>query len=161
EQVDFDEVATRIMRATVEVASTRTVVATELRGTFGSLLAEDATHLAMVLAELVHNAVEHGFEEHRDVLRERAPGETGRPRVVVEARRRAQVSGPGEVVEVTVADNGAGLPPGQSGPGADGLGMQIVQALITDLRGTISWETAEPHGTVVRFTVRLRATPSG
>ncbi|MGD8199825.1 sensor histidine kinase [Ornithinimicrobium sp. W1679] len=160
EQVDFDEVATRILRATVEVAATRTVVATELRGTFGSLLAEDATHLAMVLAELVHNAVEHGFEEHRDAPPEQAPAEVARPRVVVEARRRAQVTGPGEVVEVTVSDNGAGLPPEDVGPGGTGLGMQIVQALITDLRGTIAWESAEPHGTVVRFTVRLRSAPA-
>ncbi|WP_122262300.1 sensor histidine kinase [Ornithinimicrobium cerasi] len=150
EQVDFDEVATRILRATVEVAATRTVVATELRGTFGELRAEDATHLAMILAELVHNAVEHGFEEGPPL----EVASVDPPRVLVGARRLR--SGAEERLEVTVGDNGAGLPdPG--GPDRSGLGMQIVEALISDLRGQIGWETREPHGTVVRFTVRLRS----
>ncbi len=153
EQVDFDEVATRMLRATVEVASTRTVVGTELRGSFGKLLAEDATHLAMVLAELVHNAVEHGFEEHRDG--QARPDSLPAPRVVVEAVRGRV--GKQDVIEVSVSDNGQGLPPGAAGPDRSGLGMQIVEALITDLRGRIGWETAKPHGTVVRFTVRLRS----
>ncbi|MFK5633012.1 sensor histidine kinase [Ornithinimicrobium sp. LYQ103] len=160
EQVDFDEVAARMLRATVEVASTRTVVATELTGSFGSLPAEDATHLAMVLAELVHNAVEHGFEEQP----EPAPGadrssEQAAPRVVVDARRHRD--GGQETIEVTVTDNGAGLPEGVAGPDRSGLGMQIVEALISDLRGAITWEAAKPHGTVVRFTVRLRSTSVG
>ena len=46
-------------------------------------------------------------------------------------------------------------------PDRSGLGMQIVEALITDLRGQIGWETAKPHGTVVRFTVRLRSSSGG
>jgi two-component system, sensor histidine kinase PdtaS len=153
EQVDFDEVATRILRATVEVAATRTVAATELRGSFGKLLAEDATHLAMVLAELVHNAVEHGFEEGRDG--QDRPDSPPAPRVVVEALRgRVDKQ---DVIDVAVCDNGQGLPDGVSGPDRSGLGMQIVEALITDLRGHIAWETAKPHGTVVRFTVQLRS----
>ena len=152
EQVDFDAVAARMLRATAEVASTRTVVATELRGTFGSLLAEDATHLAMILAELVHNAVEHGFEE-----REPMPGqERVSPRVVVSARRH-QV-GDADAVEVMVIDNGVGLP--ADGAERSGLGTQIVEALVSDLRGRITWETAKPHGTVVRLSVRLRTKPS-
>lgn len=153
ETVAFDEVASRILRATVEVASTRSVVATELVGSFGWLRAEDATHLAMILAELVHNAVEHGFEE--------AEGERPAPRVVVEARREPVDGVDG--LEVEVRDNGQGLPPGRGRPGAGatGLGMQIVEALLTDLRGQIVWETAKPHGTVVRFTVRLRSSGAG
>ncbi|MDO5740109.1 MAG: sensor histidine kinase [Ornithinimicrobium sp.] len=150
EQVDFDEVANRVLKATVEVAATSTVVATELQGTFGSVLAGDATHLAMILAELVHNAVEHGFEE-----RELAAGATRvAPRVVVSARRLKIASQDG--VEVMVIDNGVGLPGGER-PDRSGLGMQIVEALISDLRGEISWRTTKPHGTVVRFTVRLRS----
>lgn len=156
EQVSFDEVATRILRATVEVAATRTVVGTELRGSFGKLLAEDATHLAMILAELVHNAVEHGFEESREG--QDNVQELTQPRVVVQATRGRV--GNQDVVEVEVSDNGQGLPEGAE-PNRSGLGMQIVEALISDLRGQIRWETAEPHGTVVRFTVRLRSSSGG
>ena len=156
EQVEFDEVATRVLRATVEVASTGSVVATELRGSFGRLLAEDSTHMAMVLAELVHNAVEHGFEERRDGSR--PPAGRPAPRVVVEAVRHRV--GSQDVIDVAVSDNGQGMPAG-SGPDSSGLGTQIVEALISDLRGTITWETREPHGTVVRFTVRLRSSSTG
>jgi len=150
ERVDFDDVATRILRATVEVASTQTVVGAELEGSFGLLPPDDATHLAMVLAELVHNAVEHGFEE----------GERhgGASRVVVTAQRAHDEAGT-DVLEVSVADNGSGYAPDTST--RQGLGTQIVEALITDLRGQIRWETAKPHGTVVRFTVRLRGSATG
>ena len=153
ESVPFDEIAARILRATVEVTSTRTVVATELRGSFGALKADDATHLAMVLAELVTNAVEHGFEEQvRPDLNPAAPttgttagGPTAggsavadsqpAPRVMVEARR-GFTDGVDELV-VTVTDNGLGLPSGETSPVRSGLGMQIVEALIADLRGRI------------------------
>ncbi|WP_109474242.1 sensor histidine kinase [Ornithinimicrobium cavernae] len=158
ETVLFDEIAVRIARATVEVASQGGArVAAEHRGTFGRIRAEDATPLAMILAELVHNAVEHAFDTSR-------PTEDGAPvgTVVVEASRAEATragdqptSAPGgDLLTVTVSDDGRGLPEGHQ-PGT-GLGMQIVQALIGDLRGEISWETQEPHGTVVRFVVRLR-----
>ena len=146
ESVDFDEVAARILRATVEVAATRTVAGTDLVGSFGWLRAEDATHLAMILAELVHNAVEHGFEEAD------RPG--GEPPLVSVCAWRSQEEGQ-DLLEVEVRDNGQGMPGGVR-RGSSGLGMQIVEALLTDMRGQISWESAEPHGTVVRFTVRLR-----
>ena len=112
-----------------------------------------------VLAELVHNAVEHGFEEQAEPVGGGEPPGQPAPRVVVDARRLRE--GGQETIEVTVTDNGAGLPEGVSGPDRSGLGMQIVEALISDLRGTISWETAKPHGTVVRFTVRLRSNLAG
>lgn len=156
ETVLFDEIAVRIARATVEVASQGSArVVSEHRGTFGRIRAEDATPLAMILAELVHNAVEHAFDTG-------TPTEDGTPAgvVVVEARRGEETPGGvvespgGEQLTVTVGDDGRGLPEGHR-PGT-GLGSQIVQALIRDLRGEIAWEEREPHGTVVRFTVRLR-----
>ncbi|ANS78396.1 Serine phosphatase RsbU, regulator of sigma subunit [Serinicoccus hydrothermalis] len=151
ERVDFDDVATRTLRATVEVASTRSVVEAELEGSFGWLPPDDATHLAMILAELVHNAVEHGFEE--------GDQRGDAPRVVVRAHRTRDAEADEDLLEVEVADNGSGYAPASAA--RQGLGTQIVEALISDLRGRISWETAKPHGTVVRFTVRLRGSVSG
>ena len=40
-------------------------------------------------------------------------------------------------------------------PGS-GLGTQIVQSLVQDLRGVITWTDADPHGTKVVFTAQLR-----
>jgi two-component sensor histidine kinase len=155
----FDEVAVRIARATVEVASRGARVVAEHRGSFGRVRAEDATPLAMILAELVHNAVEHAFDTAEPTSNNDPAGV-----VVVEASRSRAADGGatpgGDVLTVTVSDDGDGMPEGPHRGG--GLGSQIVQALIDDLRGEIQWEKREPHGTVVRFVVRLRAlSPEG
>ena len=140
ETVDFDEVIARELAAVVEVATRELPVRTSKRGTFGRLGAEDATSLAMIISELVHNAVEHGLA---------AGGGT----VEIEAERRVEDDEP--LLEVCVADDGRGLPGGFN-PGRSGLGTQIVTSLVQDLRGRITWERAEPRGTVVRFVARLR-----
>ena len=140
ETVDFDEVIARELAAVVEVATREVPVRTSRRGTFGRLRAEDATSLAMIISELVHNAVEHGLV---------AGGGT----VEIEAERRVEDDEP--LLEVCVADDGRGLPEGFN-PSRSGLGTQIVTSLVQDLRGRITWERAEPRGTVVRFVARLR-----
>ena len=140
ETVDFDEVIARELAAVVEVATREVPVRTSRRGTFGRLRAEDATSLAMIISELVHNAVEHGLV---------AGGGT----VEIEAERRVEDDEP--LLEVCVADDGRGLPEGFN-PGRSGLGTQIVTSLVQDLRGRITWERPEPRGTVVRFVARLR-----
>lgn len=142
ETVPFDEVATRTVRQAIDLANrTRTRVKGEVVGSFGTLTPEDATSLAMVLAELVQNAVEHGFAD-----------EGGQVTVHVQ-----RAPGPDEeVLTMTVEDDGAGLPPTFE-PGRGGLGTQIVVSLVQDLRGSIRWEAVQPHGTRVRLTARLRA----
>jgi two-component sensor histidine kinase len=147
EIVDFDHVAARVLRATAEVAAREVDVEARLSGAFGRLQAEDATALAMVLAELVQNAVEHGFA---------SPGWTGdaSPVVHVHAERNLEHGVPGLVVRVS--DNGVGLPGGASSPPTSGLGMQIVDSLLADVHGKISWEPVSPHGTAARFSARLR-----
>ena len=86
---------------------------------FGVLPAEVATPLAMVLNELLLNAVEHGF-----------PGGETDGEVVISAHRfRRQL-------HVSVADNGRGLPESFDLDGADRLGLQIVRTLARgELRG--------------------------
>ena len=93
ETVDFDEVIARELAAVVEVATREVPVRTSRRGTFGRLRAEDATSLAMIISELVHNAVEHGLA---------AGGGT----VEIEAERRVEDDEP--LLEVCVADDGPG-----------------------------------------------------
>ncbi|MDO5710790.1 MAG: histidine kinase N-terminal domain-containing protein [Micrococcales bacterium] len=141
EDVDFDEVLTRTLTAVVEVATDGPAVQWELTGGFGRVGAEDATSLAMILAELVQNAAEHGLAQ--------AGG-----RVVVDAQRDQE-----RRLVVAVTDDGAGLPPGFR-PGSSGVGTQSVQALVEDLRGSITWSDAKPRGTRVRFTARLRRSRS-
>jgi two-component sensor histidine kinase len=140
ETVDFDEIAARGLVAVVEVATCEVPVRAERSGSFGRLRAEDATALAMVVTELVHNAIEHGLARTGGVVSVRAERSHGEH---------------DELLTVTVTDDGSGLPD-DFDPKASGLGTQIVTSLVQDLRGSITWETGKPRGTMVRFVARLR-----
>jgi len=143
ETVDFDEVADQGFRAVAEVAAYDQRIERQRTGdSFGRLRAEDATSLAMILSELVQNAIEHGFPD----------GRVGT--VSVDVKRVAGVPGAPDVLTVKITDDGVGFTDGRR-PGS-GLGTQIVQSLVQDLRGTIRWTPAEPHGTQVTFTAALR-----
>jgi two-component sensor histidine kinase len=99
-----------------------------------SLPSRAATSLALVVNELLANALEHAF----------AGRTTGRIHI--------HFSHQGERVIIDVVDDGIGLPVGFD-PAAS-LGLQIVHALVQDdLRGTLEFLPNEPTGT--RATIRL------
>lgn len=137
QSVDFDVVFERVLTLVAEVASSGSqVVRPRSEGTFGILPSEYATPLALVLTELVTNAVEHG-------LAGRANGE-----VVIRSHRTA------DTLSVTVRDNGGGLPEGKVG---EGLGTQIVRTLVQgELGGSIDWHTLADEGTEVTIAVPLQ-----
>lgn len=60
EQVAFDEIADRVLAMVMELSQDGQVT-TRRSGSFGILSAEVATPLAMVLTELLQNALEHAF----------------------------------------------------------------------------------------------------
>ncbi|GAA4288428.1 histidine kinase N-terminal domain-containing protein [Georgenia daeguensis] len=136
EVVDFDEVFGRVLRLAGDVASPDSSVSTVVEGTFGAVGAEAATSLAVVLTELVSNAVEHGLA-----------GRSGT--VSVSARRT------GSDLEVRVCDDGAGIDDGRV---LSGLGTQIVKTLVTgELRGAIAWHRRPEGGTEVELHARIGA----
>jgi two-component sensor histidine kinase len=137
ENVDFDDVVDRTVMLAVELAGASAPVRIRREGSFGELAAENATPLALVLTELVTNAVEHGVS---------AGGGT----VTISARR----SGP--QLHASVRDDGAGLPAGFEA-GKDGLGTQIVKALVGgEMQGRIAWASQPEGGTEVTVDVTLR-----
>jgi len=144
EQVDLDEMLNRTLRLTADVSSTKTSVNTIQRGSFGPIPAEHATALALVLTELVTNAVEHAFTDGR---------ETGN--VWIDVARE------GQNLTVSIADDGVGLG-GQDvdslGQRADsGLGNQIVRTLVSnELAGSIKWGERPGGGTEVIVKAKLR-----
>jgi two-component sensor histidine kinase len=141
ETVDFDDVVGRTLSLAVELAAPSASVKILREGRFGELRAENATPLALVLTELVTNAVEHG-------LRDR--GGT----VTVTAERR------GAALRTSIRDDGRGLPDGFSAAGGSGLGTQIVQALVSgEMRGRITWQAAPTGGTEVVVNVTLQVSP--
>jgi len=91
----------------------------------------------MVLTELVQNAIEHGLRN--------SPG-----RVVVAASRAD------DEIEITVSDDGAGLPAGFSLTDSPRLGLQIVRTLVEgDLRGRISLEPGQSGGTAATLVITV------
>jgi len=141
ETVNFDEIALRGLRAVVDVAVTEHRVESSLTGSFGRMRAEDATSLAMIVSELVQNAVEHGLASRGGTINVHVDRTELEPGV--------------EGLTVTITDDGTGLPAGFR-PVLAGLGTRIVTSLVQDLQGRIRWEPATPHGTRVEFTARLR-----
>ncbi|HEU5003308.1 MAG TPA: sensor histidine kinase [Actinomycetota bacterium] len=131
EAVEFGEVGRAIIRMVndgLTIPDRR--VHLQFEGDPGELPAEVATPLAVVLVELLQNAVEHAF------------GPWGGS---VVARMSREEDG---TVRLAVEDDGQGLPEGFNlmGPG---LGLQIVRALIeSELHGTIGIQSGGANGGV-------------
>ena len=94
QNVDFDDLINRQFHLAAEVASPGQAVSTEMTGEFGHLPSELATPLALIINEVVANAVEHGLD-----------GESG---TVTLDGKRAE-TGDGQELVVTVGDNGVGM----------------------------------------------------
>lgn len=115
ESVDFDEIADRLGAMMSDVSGVEATVRVVRDGSFGSMPAEAATALAMVLTELLQNAVEHGFAG-------RAADQQGR--VVVTPRRV------GGRLHLQVEDDGDGLPSDFDPGDSTRLGLSIVRTLV-------------------------------
>ncbi len=128
ESVDFDGIVDRLVPTVTELAGGPGGAVVRREGSFGILPAECATPLVVVLTELLHNAAEHAFVAEGGV-------------VVLRPIRD------GRWLEVVVDDNGTGLPAGFSLEASDGLGLQIVRALVeSELGGTISLTNGPTSG---------------
>jgi two-component system, sensor histidine kinase PdtaS len=110
------------------------------------LLAPDiATPLAVVLVELLQNAVEHGFP----VVSSAGERLSGRTVTVSFEELTAE-----RLVKVRVADDGVGFPPGFSLSTTRSLGLTIVRTLVvSELGGVIS--TWNDSGAVVEIRLPL------
>ena len=108
-------------------------------GSFGDVRAEVATPLAVVLSELVQNAVEHGLDGGPGLLEVRAERVDG-------------------ALRVEVLDDGVGLPVGFDLAASDRLGLQIVRTLVEgELGGTLLLDRREGGGTRAAVDIPLAA----
>ena len=115
ETVDFDDVADRVAMMATEVSAAEIRVVPRISGKFGMMPSSMATPLAMVLTELLQNALQHGLGQ----------GNSAGPALLEVTATRDT-----ERLSVTVADNGAGLPRGFDPETSTSLGLQIVRTLV-------------------------------
>ena len=138
EAVHFDEVIDRCLRLAVDAASAtvhragsprltdgQVEVRTEKIGRVGTIRAEEATPLALVVTELATNAVEHGLSETGGTL-------------TIRSERT------GSHLVICIEDDGNGM--GAAKP--TGLGTNIALTLVQgQLGGTLTWEDRGEGGT--------------
>jgi len=118
ESVAFDEVYDRIVHNAIELSTHK--ISIKKLGTFGTFDSQIATPLALVITELIHNALEHGLANSGENLR-------------IEIARTA------EDCEVKIIDDGVGLPTDFNWDQSSNLGLQIVKTLTeNELKGSIA-----------------------
>jgi two-component sensor histidine kinase len=107
-----------------------------LRGRSIYLPNQEATACALVINELLNNALEHGFEHQS------------------EGMISVELEDSGDQVVIRVADDGEGLPRGFESAEETSLGLTIVRTLVqNDLKGSLHLERRPEGGTAaeVRF----------
>ncbi|MEV1291392.1 histidine kinase N-terminal domain-containing protein [Pseudonocardia sp. NPDC049635] len=138
EVVELDELLPKVLPAIRDGATTESRARVRVDPGFGALPAAKATPLVLVLAELVHNALAHAYD----------PGVAGE--VVVSPNRSASR------LEVSVADDGHGMPADFDFERSKGLGLQIVRTLLSsELEATITVSAREGGGTVALIRLPL------
>jgi len=147
DDVPFLEIVRPLVRMVEEgLVSTERPIRFVVTGDPGVLPSPIATSMAVVLAELLQNVVDHAY-----------PSAT-----MADALVRVSLNNVGDRLDVVVSDNGVGPPPGFTVQSSTGLGLSIVRTLVTtELRGSIAFAAGpgaeELPGTEVRISVPVQA----
>ncbi|CAM8640292.1 sensor histidine kinase [Candidatus Planktophila dulcis] len=121
--VAFDDVLDSLVTHALELSPRMNELRIDRTGSFGSLEPRIATPLALVITELIHNALEHGLAQEGLAL-------------------GIHVSSVASELSVTISDDGVGFPEGFDIATSPNLGLQIVRTLTeNELRGTLSLVT--------------------
>jgi two-component system, sensor histidine kinase PdtaS len=139
QRVTFDEVAARLVETvTGGLVEPGRTVTTRIEGSAGEVAPAIASPLALVLSELVQNALEHAFVGRREGA------------IIVRLAR-----GPA-TFELEVEDDGVGVRAGFAAATDANLGLQIAETLVTsELSGTLDIGPSPRGGTLARVTAPL------
>jgi two-component sensor histidine kinase len=136
DQVPFDEIVSSLIRMAKDSVVSRHLTF-EVTGALGEVPAEVATPLAVVLAELVQNAIEHAFLDFEAEGEEDGAHDTGDRDVI--GTIRVDLQAENGLLRVEVLDDGSGLPEGFDIDETQSLGLSIVRDLVrSQLEGTIT-----------------------
>jgi two-component sensor histidine kinase len=138
DQVPFDEIVTSLIRMAKDSVVSSQALTFEVTGELGEVPADVATPLAVVLAELLQNAVEHAFVDSAaddDARRSGGSRDGDRPPGTI----RVHLFSDYNSLILEVLDDGSGLPDGFDIDATQSLGLSIVRDLVrSQLDGTIT-----------------------
>ncbi len=131
--VAFDDVLNRLVSHALDLSPRMGELQISRTGELGALDPRIATPLSLVVTELIHNALEHGLAE------------SGNHLTISVVRQEGGA-------QITIFDDGVGLPEGFSLAQSSNLGLQIVRTLTeNELRGNIDLVRTS-NGTEARLT---------
>ena len=166
DQVPFAEIVISLVQMAEDSVVSSQPIVISTTGDLGEVAADVATPLAVTLAELLQNAVEHAFDPEPVGGPDGRPpdgpggsdGSTGDSPV---GHVEVALSHTGSELIVAVRDDGRGLPEGFDIEKTTSLGLSIVRDLVaSQLEGHISMEevpASEGGGTRVMISVPVRA----
>ena len=143
DEVDFQEVVRAVLQLAHESVPPDLHLDIEVDGSPGELDASTATPLALALAELIQNSIEHAFSARQEGMGER----TGK--VIVRLARNA-----GKLM-IEISDTGVGFGEDFDPDDVTSLGLSIVKSLITSqLEGKISFGAGPGAHVTIEVPVR-------
>lgn len=128
ESVAFDDVLDRLVTNARELSPRMAQISIERVGEIGALEPRLATPLALVVTELIHNALEHGLSQSGDFL-------------------RITINRDEDRCSIEIFDNGVGLPIDFDPIASPNLGLNIVRTLTeNELRGELTFISPSDGG---------------
>ncbi len=151
DEVPFSDIVVALVRMAEDSVVGPGEIEIRVTGDLGEVGAGIATPLAVVIAELIQNALEHGFR--RDDSDGEADGADGRPGAPgVPGHVDLVLENDGSSLHIQVRDDGVGLATGFDVHATNTLGLSIVRDLVeSQLGGTI--QMTSRGGTIVDITI--------
>jgi two-component sensor histidine kinase len=141
EMVAFDSILKQILHSEIDLSIRGDLdkISYELLGEVGDLPSGAATALALIVTELIHNAIEHGLSGSGSGLKVRTARFTDLAQKVM--------------IEIEVSDDGAGISKDFSLKEDGNLGLEIVKTLTeNELKGELAFEKKNPGTSfLIRF----------
>jgi len=133
--INIKDVSQRIIKQLVQgMLDSERRIRLNLRGVDIYLPAQQATACALVINELLQNALEHGYDHRR------------------EGTISVTLQDDGQRIAIEVNDDGRGLPPGFDLAHNSSLGLRIVQTLVQDdLKGHFELRSGNGVSAIVTF----------
>ncbi len=164
DQVPFAEIVSSLVQMAEDSVVSSQPIVISVHGDLGEVAADVATPLAVTVAELLQNAVEHAFDPENAGVQDGAVGLEGAGGGAGDApvgHVELTMSSDESELRVEVRDDGLGLPEGFDIEKTSSLGLSIVRDLVvSQLEGTISMQpvpVADGGGTRVAISVPVRA----